>query len=236
MAGFAIGVVSSIVASLILALVLSLRARMPFRTLRLMTTVTPRLSRTGVTNFFASRAEYSQYRKQTTVTEYMATAREELTYVGFWLAPAVEFEDLHHHLRKLLDRRVRVTLVLLDAGIDEDQRTKIGAALGISADALRDRLDNAWSELSRFKGALPAEARARLTLASHQEHLTASAFVFDRDRPFAKTLMDVKLYGIGRQSSFGIELRPPRRDVDGSLYENATRSFGAVAERANEQQ
>jgi hypothetical protein len=162
----------------------------------------------------------------------MKTAERELIYVGFWLAQAGEIENLKGALRSILDKGVRVTLVLLDSDLDVGQRRKVAAVLDIDAAALGERLRLAWAELLRFRGDLPSEAAARLVLKAHQEHLQASAFLFDRDGASAKTLVDLKLYGIGRQASFGLELRPPRRARAASLYARATRSFDLVAEGA----
>ncbi len=231
MNSFLIGVASSIAGMLLWAGYAAFRTRMPLRTLRLAFSVVPRLSRSGVTGFFATRADYVRYRKQATATEYMAIAKEELVYVGLWLAQTSEIEDLHRTLRTMLDRDVRVTLVLLDDAIDNAMSTKLAAVLGLTAEALGDRLSNAWTSITEFKAKLPIEIAGRLTLLRHQEHLSASAFLIDRGRPSARTLVDIKLYGMGRQASFGIEFRPTKRGQAESLYERATRSFALVADR-----
>jgi hypothetical protein len=230
---FVESVAAGLVAAAILAVVAAVRARRPLSTVRLGVTVAPRMRRAGVSNIFASRAEYVRNRTPSSATEYMGTAKHEVVYVGFWLAQAGEIEPLHRALRSLLDRSVRVTLVLLDAELPEAQCERVAAVLDLSAAGLRDRLQNAWGDLMAFRRGLPANVASRLTLRGHGEHLQASAFIFDRGHPTAKTLVDFKLYGMGRQDSFGIELRPPKRDSEVSLYARATRSFELISERAD---
>jgi hypothetical protein len=231
--GFIEGVLASLVAAAILALFAVLRARVrPYSSLRLAFTVLPRMSRAGITNVFASRDEYVRRPGAPTVAQYMETAEASLVYVGFWLAQASEIEDLRRTLRALLDRRVRVSLVLLNAELDEAQAEKVAAVLALDVDRLRSRLRDAWTAITAFRAALPDDVRPRLTLRSHEEHLQASAFLFDRGRDSAKTLMDVKLYGIGRQGSLGLELRPT---VSGgsTLYERVTDSFANIEETSD---
>lgn len=230
---FALGVLSSLVAAGIVGAIVAIRSRRPLSAVRLGVTIAPRLRDAGVSNVFASREEYVRNRTPSSATDYMATAQHELLYVGFWLAQAGEIEALHRTLRSMLDRGVRVTLVLLNPAQQEDRQERVAAVLELSAAGLQSRLQNAWDDLISFRGDLPPGAASRLTLHRHSEHLQASAFVFDRGRPSAKTLVDFKLYGMGRQGSFGIELRPPKKDLEGSLYARATRSFELIFERAS---
>ena len=229
---FVLGVLSSLVAAALVAGFLALRARRPLSTLRLAATVAPRMNRAGIANVFASRDEYARNRRPSSVTDYMATAEHELVYVGFWLAQASEIEPLRQTLRLMLDSGVRVGLVLLDPDMNEAQLERVASVLGLSGAALRARLTTGWGDLLSFWGDLPDGVASRLALQRHCEHLQASAFIFDRGHRSAKALIDIKLYGLGRHESLGLELRPPKRGVDRSLYGRVTRSFELVSERA----
>jgi hypothetical protein len=231
-ASFFLGVAASLLATVLFAAAAAARGRTERSSFHLTFRVAPRLARAGVKDVFASREDYVRHRRPSTATQYMQTAERELIYVGFWLAQAGEIENLKAALRSLLDKGVRITLVLLDENLDAGQREKVAAVLDIDAAALAERLRLAWAELLGFRLDLPAETAARLILKSHEEHIQASAFLFDRDSESAKTLVDLKFYGTGRQASFGLELQPPRHDVDASLYGRATASFGRIADNA----
>jgi hypothetical protein len=230
MGSFLIGVASSLVATIVIAAGLALRARLPlWRTLRLAFGVTPRLARAGVSNVFPSRDDYVRYRKQRSATEYMQTAERQLTYVGYWLAQASEIEKLNTTILGLLGRGVDVTLVLLDEALPAPELGKIADVLGLPSSGLASRLETAWQEMTRLKAGIPVGMSGSLVLRRHRCHLSASAFLFDRGASSAKTLIDIKLYGVGRQGTVGVELQPPPKGAEGSLYERVTTSFETVA-------
>jgi len=219
------GVAASLTAAFIAWVVVQLKSRalLSWGTLSLFWSVTRRLKDTGVSNFFTSRSDYALFRKQKTISDYISTARKELVYVGFWLAKAVEIENIQDKLRELLDRGCTVELVFLDRNLDPTLRSKIAACLGMSQDSLVGRLDCTWSDMRSFRDDLPEEVKPRFILRSHQEFISSSALIFDPATEHAKTLVDFKLYGAGRQNSFGIELKPSK--LPNSLYERVTDSF-----------
>ncbi len=81
-----------------------------------------------------------------------------------------------------------------------------------------------------FVRASPPEMRARFALLHHSEMITASALLFDYGTPTAKILVDQKLYGVGREGSFGMELKPSM--APNSLYERVTGSYLTIRRRA----
>jgi len=127
---------------------------------------------------------------------------------------------------------VHVSLVLLDIDLDDAQASKVAAVLALNAAGLRSRLQNSWTELTVFRAELSTNVRPRLTLRSHQQHLQASAFLFDRGRDAAKTLVDLKFYGVGRQGSFGLELHPTRERGVQNLYDRVTESLARIEQAA----
>jgi hypothetical protein len=236
-ATFLLGVVSSAAAAVLIGVAVWLKTRTApsVRAFALFWSVARRMTETGVSNFFPSRADYVRYRKQATASEYIATARHDLTYVGYWLAHGVEFESIQAAIRTMLRLQTRIQLVLLADDIDDEAKSRIAASLGISPASLADRLTNTWLDFNAFRDSLRPEERGYFGLRKHREHIGASAFIFDHGTISAKTLIDIKLFGIGRQGSFGLELKPAKRQDDAeSLYHRVTLSFQKINELAED--
>ncbi len=234
---FLLGVLSSAVAAVLIGLAVWFKTRTApsLRAFALFWSVARRMRETGVSNFFPSRADYVRFRKQATASEYLATAQHELSYVGYWLAHGVEFESIQAAMRTMLQLRKRIQLVLLADDIEDDSKARIAASLGISPASLSDRLTNTWHDFTTFRDDLRPEERGYFALRKHREHIGASAFIFDYGTASAKTLIDIKLFGIGRQGSFGLELKPAKRHGDAeSLYHRVTLSFQKINELAED--
>jgi len=184
-----------------------------------------------VTNFFTSRSDYVSFRKERSISEYIYTAKKELLYIGFWLAQGVEIENISRKLRGLLDDGCMIEIAFLDRNIDENLKSKIAAYLGISQESLIGRLNDTWFDMCRFRDDLPEDIKARFVLRSHQEAISSSAFIFDYGTQYAKTLVDFKLYGAGRENSFGVELTPSK--LPDSLYDRLTNSFLEIKRRSS---
>jgi hypothetical protein len=221
-------VAASLAAALIIAVLLRVRTgvTVSWADIRLFWSVAGRLRESGVLGFYPSRAAYVRNRRQHTIGEYVETARHELLYVGFWLAGGTEIENVTASFRRLLEQGCRIELVLLDPAMDKDLASAVAEYLGLTPISFQQRLDAAWQQFARFRASLPSDQAALLTLLAHSQLLTSSAFVFDVRTAEAKTLVDFKLFRVGREGSFGIELRPTASE--NGLYERTTKSFVAI--------
>ncbi len=239
MVEFVVAVSSSLVASMLIVAAVRIRSRtvIGVRGLARFVSLVRLLHNAGVSNMFISRADYSTRRRERSISEYIGTAREQLTYVGFWLAQGIEMENIEEAIHRLLSSGIRVQVVFLSAKLPIEERRKLAVLLGVSPNALDSRLTESWTRMHAFQNALSTDLRLRFQLREHSERLSSSAFVFDHGRPEAKTLVDFKLFAAGRQGSFGIEFRPVRghraTDAD-TLYERMTNSFLKIVERSTQ--
>jgi hypothetical protein len=220
---FFLGILASLIASLILFVILQIKTRIILRwgTLKLFWLIVQRLRDNGIINFYTSRSDYVKFRKQSSIADYIETTKKEFIYIGFWLAQGTEMENITSKLFELLKRGCSVELVLLDP--KSSHGNKIAEYLGISFENYKARLKTTWEYLIKFKNSLPDDLKPRFLLRSHDKLISSSAFIFDYNTEFAKTLIDIKLYGMGRESSFGIELQPSK--MKNSLYYRITKSF-----------
>lgn len=228
---FFFGILTSIIASLILIAILQAKTRVILRwgTLKLFWSIVRRLKDSGVINFYTCRSEYVKFRKQSSISDYIETANKELIYIGFWLAQGIEMENITKKLLQLLKRGCSVELIFLDP--NSSHGDKIAEYLGTSFENYKARLTTTWRDIIKFKHSLPKDLKPRFILRSHNKHISSSAFIFDYNTETARTLVDIKLYGVGRENSFGIELQPSK--LDNSLYDRVTKSFLAIRKCAN---
>lgn len=232
MSNFLLGVLASLSAMFIGFLIVQVKTRalLSWGTFFLFWSITRRLRDTGITNFFTSRSDYVSFRKERSISEYISTTKKEFLYVGFWLAQGVEIDNVYSKFRELLHKGCTVEIVLMDQNSDSNFKRKVAAYLGFSEESLSTRLSNTWSNMIQFKNSLSEDLKARFILRYHQELVSSSTFIFDYRTESAKTLVDFKLYGMGREQSFGIELKPS--EIENSLYERVTNSFLEIKKKA----
>jgi hypothetical protein len=225
------GVGASVLAAFICFVIVQIKTRalLSWSTFSLFWSITKRMKATGVSGFFATRADYSRCRKEKTIGEYIRTAEKELIYVGFWLAHGVEMENILQEIERLLNR-CPVELVFLDQNLSDELGEKIAGYLGMPPANLKSRLQNAWSDVLSFREKLPSDMKSRFAVRRHREFTASSAFIFDSGGEQAKTLVDFKLFGAGRASSFGIELRSG--GGDDCLYRRITGSFHEIRKKS----
>lgn len=188
--------------------------------------ITKRLMANGVSNFFASRADYVAHRTESTPAEYVLTANSELVYVGYWLAQATEIDKIADAIRKLVDHNRMVELVLLDPDVPKGVLDMWARFFGETREAFESRVRSAWERLTALRNGLEPTKRARLVLRKHRQFTGGSAFLFDRGTPSEKMLVDFKLFAMGREQSFGLEFRPV--EEGNSLYARVKKSFEAI--------
>jgi hypothetical protein len=232
MGEFLLGVISSVVAAILIAVCL-----------RIFTSVLPswqwrwnlfrslgRLRRSGVRHLITSRAEYRYLRGGETIPQYLSSVTRSLVYVGFWHAKGIEMDNLEATFTTLVNRGCHVEIVLLDPAIDEVRAEVIAAYLGITLTSFRARLMEAWDQMRRYRLAIPAERREQFILRAHREAVYSSCFIIDHGAPNARILVDIKLYGIGRENSFAIELADPK--LTNSLYDRFAISFQRIRDKS----
>lgn len=230
---FFLGIASSVVAALIVAgcfrlqLVFSPKFRSSWNIIKSLR----RLRRSGINNIMTSRADYRFLRGGETISRYLlGSVNHTLIYVGFWHAKGVEMENLRNTFTDLTVRGCTIEMILLDPELDDEKLTIVAKHLGLTKDAFRHRLSDAWVEMIHYQNDVPATMRKNFLLKAHTEMIHASAFVIDQGRPTARTLVDFKLFGTEREGTFAIELVPA---VAGdSLYRRVTDSFMAIRDEA----
>lgn len=177
----------------------------------------------GISFFISSRDQYKLMKDRETIAAYLAHATKSLVYVGFWHAKGIEIENLSRTLTKLVEQGILVELVMLDPELENHKSEIMAGYLGISPSSLRSRLSESIKSFCEIKNSLPAEHQDKLVIRTHSEVIYASCFLLDYKSKSAKTLVDIKIFGAGRQNSFAMELTP--NEDENSLYNRFTHSF-----------
>jgi hypothetical protein len=137
-------------------------------------------------------------------------------------------DNLGRVFTDLTSRGCDIEIVLVVSEIDIVRVDVIASYLGITQSGFRGRLGEAWDQMRRYQLAIPEQYRQRFVLRAHKEALYSSCFIIDYGSVSAKILVDIKIYRLGRESSFAIELVDP--GIDDSLYDRFVRSFLVTAQ------
>lgn len=210
MTNFLLGVLSSLVASFIFVFLVYGKTIFKLRSkdLQLFWSMTKRLRANGIVNFFASRADYVKYREHGTVTEYMATTKRELVYIGFWLSHGTEMTNIRETLDKILSRGCYVEFIFVNPQIS--YLSNLADFLAIPEESILSRINQSINQMKEMRNSLPDNLKQRFILKTHDKLVTSSAFLIDQDTESEKILVDFKLYSLGREQTFGIEFNGKR--------------------------
>jgi hypothetical protein len=184
----------------------------------------------GFINFYCSRQEYYTARRERTLSDYIRKTKREFEYVGFYLAGATDRNRIDDALRDILRRGCIVKLVLLNPDADAQTIAIVERNLAIAANTLHGTLVHAFEHLNGFRNSLSAEDQSRFHLLRHSIPLTSSAMFVDFNEVGGRLLVDTKIYGAGRDSSYGMEFETPVEDS--SLGGQLAASFRRVSESA----
>lgn len=164
-----------------------------------------RLRDAGLSNFYASRAEYSLYRGAPTLLDYLSRARTRAVVAGYWMSQGSEMEGVAAGLGGLLrsNPNIRIDIVVVDP-----TAPYIGAVashMRMTKAEVVGRVRGTLRELAAMSSGLgPAEA-SRFTIGLHTSYPISSIIALDPENSDAKIQVDFKPYGTPRSRSFTFE-------------------------------
>lgn len=192
-----------------------------------------RIPATGVSNFFPNRESYQKDR-ELSFLEYISSAKNSLSYCGHWLAFSIDQHNTLESLCELAQSGKSVQLILLDPNLPAEVLATYATYFNESEEYLRNQICNTWDKVTAAKKVLGNKAQSCLELRKHQEFISYSSFWFDKDHTQQHILIDVKIFGISRRDSYGIELKPMIGAVKSntSLFERYSRSIESLIIRS----
>lgn len=188
-----------------------------------------RIPATGVSNFFPNRENYQKDR-ELSFLEYISSAKVSLSYCGHWLAFSIDQHNTLETLCELAQSGKNVQLILLDPSLPLEVLATYATYFNETEEYLRNQIHNTWAKVTDAKKKLGQKAQSCLELRKHQEFISYSSFWFDKNHAQQHILIDVKIFGISRRDSYGIELKPTSGAVksNASLFERYSRSIESL--------
>lgn len=192
-----------------------------------------RIPATGISNFYPNRDSYQKDRGQSFL-EYISSAKNSLSYCGHWLAFSIDQHNTLESLCKLAQEGKHVQLILLDPNLPAELLKTYATYFNESEDYLRNQISNTWDKVTTARKMLGEKHQTCLELRKHQEFISYSSFWFDRDHVQQHILVDVKIFGISRRDSYGIELKPTSSDSDcnASLFKRYSKSIESLVTKS----
>ena len=209
---FLLGVASSIVASVVLLFIARARNWLVFGNALKRWHLARRLDDIGMTNFFASRADYSRYRPPGNIADYLRTAKHRIDIAAYWMGHGNESESTPAKIVEMLEKNSGLTVRI--AMIDPNGKY-VGAVseyLGIPVNELRARLTASLENLSAARAAAAKNVQGRLSVLTYSQMPAASVIMLDYGADEgARIQLDFKPYQRPRSESFAMELTAPGR-------------------------
>src|SRR3990172_6589956 len=140
MSAFLLGVASSLVASILFFLIARRRNWIVLGRARRSWQLARRLEELGMTNFFASRADYARYRASGHLADYLDTAQYRIDIAGYWMGHGNETEAIAQRIVRSLGRKPGMTVRIALIDPDGPHVDAVASYLGIPADEMKGRL------------------------------------------------------------------------------------------------
>jgi len=159
----------------------------------------------GLINFFSCRKVYNIHKDHGKASDYICKAKKELHYIGFWLASSTEEGNIIITLKDLIEKKIKVTIVLMDPNCDSIKH--FAEYSNMSHKEIKTRINKAIEKICEMFFNLSEEKKEYFDLRLHKISLNNSAFLIDVEEDYGKILIDFKLFGLSRDESFGMEVQ-----------------------------
>lgn len=172
-----------------------------------------RLEDAGLSNFFASRADYVKYRNAPKLSDYLSIATERVLISAYWMAQGVEMEGVVDEIEKLIlgPKKVLFSIVIIDP--TAQYIDALSQHLNVQREYLVSRVQGTLATLHELHVRLPKDERQRLCILVHRTVPMASIIALDPDQKSGRIQIDIKPYKTSRQESVSFEFMGRDRKI-----------------------
>lgn len=207
---FFLGVTSSLVASVIFLVFANSRNWIVVGRTRRQWSMARRLDRIGMTNFFASRADYVRYRPPGSIVDYLGNAKSRIDIAAFWMGHGNEAESTPKQIVAMLAGKPALSVRIAMIDPDGEHVASVSDYLGIPLQELKSRLVASLGNLTSARDSAPKSVQDRLSILTYTHMPAASVIMLDYGSGNgARIQLDFKPFRRPRSESFAFELTAP---------------------------
>lgn len=167
----------------------------------------------GLSNFYASRADYAKYRKAPKLGDYFNLATGQVLVSAYWMAQGVEMEGVVGEIEKLMrgPNQVSFSIIIIDptAGYID----ALARHLDVERGYLISRVQGTLSSLRDLHSRLSPDEQLRLQILVHRTVPMASLVALDLEAENGRIQIDIKPYRTARQDSISFEVSGRNRHL-----------------------
>lgn len=206
--GLVIGVAGSLIASIIIGLAVMLyNGARGHRGIQQLLRLRKDTAQAGIINVFPNRDAYRTHKDHGKAGEYVKKCKQELIYVGFWLAHGTEMESLIETVKEICLEKKKVKIVLLNPA-NKVLMKQMAEFLNMNRDEMVSRIENSINKFTDLQCELNKIGNNNLKVCVHNVPINYSAFMLDyADAKNTRILVDYKTYHQTRENSYGIEFK-----------------------------
>ncbi|TQM82828.1 hypothetical protein FHX81_5239 [Saccharothrix saharensis] len=202
-----IGVVGGILSAAAVALLVRWNRRLivPMRGSRHRRNLAVRMTRAGLSNFYASRADYGRYRNAARLSDYLAFARNRVLISAYWMAQGAEMEGVVDEIELLVRGPNKISFDIAIVDPTADYVDALARHLNVEREYLVSRVQGTLSSLWALRAKLAPDERQRFRVLVHRTVPMASLIALDPDSDSGRVQIDIKPYRAARQDSVSFE-------------------------------
>jgi len=168
-----------------------------------------RFRNAGLSNFYASRADFARFRNAASLIDYLRTAKYSIAVAAYWMAQGNEAEGIASDIADLALRPYERTVTIAVIDPTGPCIPELSHYLDIPQDDLVRRIQSSLSNLHIAWTRLGPDERNRLTIKVYKTIPVASVIILDGNLPDGRIQVDIKPYRVARNNSFSFELTGP---------------------------
>ena len=164
----------------------------------------------GLTGFFPSRKYYTYRGNNSSIDEYVNTAKESVVMVSINLMTGLPFVNLCSIIKEKIEEKngkFQFTISLLNP-FKADLVFAISPVFNRSREQLFRSIKETLEELSQFKESLSEDAQRRFFIRCHNTIPFGSAIMLDHKTKKGRIQIETKPYGSVLNDSFAFEVAP----------------------------
>ena len=193
------------------------------------------MKKAGLSTFIPTRDDYQTFHKDGgNIESYIRTAKKNLMMVSITLEKGVGFEHMSRAIEKLLSRKVKITISLLNPENEALMKATTPLFPNMKDGDLPARIKQSLNSLTELKATLSAKDQKRFSIRVHDALPFGSAIMIDCETDGqipGRIQIETKPYQQPYNSSFAFEIT----DYEGNeLYQNIYKGYIKLMEDGHE--
>ena len=187
-----------------------------------------RIKSAGIITFYAQRSTFTK--DAGTIGCYVAKAKKEVNYIGFWLSNGLQHQDLVETIIKQVNNGVTFNFCIISP--ESPLIEYYADFLGETKDDILAQINLSLNTLRTLRINLQKDRQKQLKILVHDKLITTTFWIIDKNDKKSMIQLDHKVYHLPRHYTYGFQIKKTYFNL--GFYENLKKAYMNIIDTANE--